>query len=143
MVVSPRVLYALAEQGGVPRILSSVHAGRHTPAVAIVVFAGLVWALTLTGTFVYLATFSAITRLLTYASTCGALVALRRRDGPAPVSIPAGPLLAGLSLAATVAAVATTTGTAVRDLSIALAFGLALRALPMLLRRASAMRALP
>jgi amino acid transporter len=135
MVVSPRVLYALAEQGDVPRIFSSVHAWRRTPAVAILTHAALVWVLTLTGTFVYLATFSATTRLLTYASTCAALIALRKRDGPAPVTIPAGGLLAALALASTAAALSTTSGSAVRDLSIALALGFALRALPASRRR--------
>jgi amino acid transporter len=135
MIVSPRVLYALAEQGDVPRICSAVHPARRTPAIAIVTYAVLVWALTLTGTFVYLATFSAMTRLLTYASTCGALIALRRRDGPAPVSVPAGPFLAALALGSTAAALATTTGSALRDLAIALTLGFVLRALPAIRRR--------
>jgi amino acid transporter len=139
MVVSPRVLYALAEQGDVPRICSAVDPNRRTPAVAIVTFALLVLALTLTGTFVYLATFSAMTRLLTYASTCGALVVLRRRDGPAPVSVPGGPLLAALALGSTAAALATTTGPALRDLSIALTVGFILRAVSTLRRPVDSM----
>ena len=79
--------------------------------------------MTVSGTFVYLATFSAIARLLTYASTCGALIVLRRQAGPAPVSIPFGPTLAVIALATTASALASTSGAAVRDVSIALAAG--------------------
>lgn len=37
------------------------------------------------------ATFSVVARILMYLSTCLALIALRRRDGPAPITIPLGP----------------------------------------------------
>ena len=77
-----------------------------------------------TGT-VYLATFSAIARMLTYASTCAALIVLRRRDGPAPISIPLGPLWSVLAVVCTFLALGTTTGTALRDVSIAVAAGFA------------------
>jgi len=67
-----------------------------------------VWLLTVSGTFVYLATFSAMARLLTYGSTCAALIVLRRRDGPAPVAVPWGRALSVLSiLVATAAIIAT------------------------------------
>jgi amino acid transporter len=123
MIVSPRVLYALAGQGDVPRVFARVDPTRHIPGVAIVTSAMIVWLLTVSGTFVYLATFSAIARLLMYASTCAALIVLRRRDGPAPIPIPLGPLWGVLALGCTLLALGTTSGTAVRDVSIAVALG--------------------
>ena len=127
MVASPRLLYALAEQGDLPRVLGRVSANGRTPAPAILTSAVLVWILTVSGTFIYLATFSALARLLTYASTCAALVALRRREGPAPTAVPLGTLWAALALAASAAALAATSGTAVRDLAISAGVGLVIR----------------
>jgi amino acid transporter len=119
MMATPRLIYALASQGDIPGVVGRVSATHHTPWVAIVSSALLVWMLTISGTFIYLATFSAITRLLTYASTCGALIVLRKKDGPAPHPIPMGPLCSAIALLSTVVALATTTGTAVRDSLIA------------------------
>jgi APA family basic amino acid/polyamine antiporter len=123
MIVSPRVLYALAGQGDVPRVFAAVDPVRHIPGVAIMSSALLVWILTVSGTFVYLATFSAMARLLMYASTCAALIALRRRDGPAPTPVVLGPLWAVLALVFSVVALGTTTGTEIRDMSIAIGIG--------------------
>ena len=127
MIGGPRVPFALASRGDLPAVLAKVHPTRRTPSVAILASAVLVWVLTISSTFVYLATFSALSRLVTYASICAALLVLRRRDGPAPLPIPLGPLWAVLALLGTVAALATTTLTVVRDLAIALAVGLMLR----------------
>ncbi len=123
MIVSPRVLYALAGQGDLPHVFGRLDPIRHIPGVAIVSSAMLVWLLTVSGTFVYLATFSAMARLLMYASTCAALIVLRRRDGPAPIPIPLGPLWSVLALVCSLLALGTTTGTAVRDVSIAIGLG--------------------
>ena len=83
--------------------------------------------LTLTGTFVYLATFSIIARLVGYAATCASLIVLRRRTGPAPLPIAGAPAMALVSLVSCGAVFATSTGTALRDVAIAMALGLALR----------------
>jgi amino acid transporter len=127
MMASPRVLYALAVQGDMPEVFAAVHPVRRTPWVAILASALLVWLMTLSGTFVYLATFSAIARLLTYASTSGALLVLRKRVGPAPIPIPLGPLLAIVAVLSTLVVLGSTTSTAVRDVSIAVVLGWAAR----------------
>lgn len=123
MMVTPRVLYALAEQGDLPGAFARVEPVRLTPAVAILTTSFLFWLLTISGTFVYLATFSVIARMLMYASTCMALIALRKRDGAAPIPIPFGPAWAVIAVLCCIVAFATTTGTAVRDVSIAVAVG--------------------
>jgi amino acid transporter len=127
MIGGPRLLFALAAQGDLPRVLAAVNPVRQTPGVAIVVTAVLFWLLTTSGTFVYLATFSTLSRLLAYASTCAALIVLRRREGAAPVSIPFGPVCAVIALVCTALALVTTTGTAVRDLAIAMVLGFGAR----------------
>jgi amino acid transporter len=123
MVASPRVLYALALQGDMPQRLAAVHPAHRVPGAAILTSALLVWVMTMSGTFVYLATFSAIARLLTYSSTCAALIVLRRRVGPAPISIPLGPLLAILGLLSACVALGATTTAALRDILIAMGVG--------------------
>ena len=76
---SPRVLYSMAEEGDLPRVLASVHDRFRTPHVAILVYAGLALALAFYGSFEWNATLSAIVRLVTYGLTCAALPVLRRR----------------------------------------------------------------
>lgn len=76
---SPRVLYSMAEQGELPRVLASVHDRFRTPHVAILVYSGLALALAFYGSFEWNATLSAIVRLVTYGLTCAALPVLRRR----------------------------------------------------------------
>jgi amino acid transporter len=127
MLNAPRVLLALAAHGDLPAALAGVHPTRRTPSVAIIGSGVVVWLLTISGTFAYLATFSAFSRLLTYGSICVALLALRRREGPAPLPIPFGPLWAVLALLGAGAALGTTTPAVIRDVAIALGIGLMLR----------------
>jgi APA family basic amino acid/polyamine antiporter len=127
MLNAPRVLLAMASHGDLPAALATVHPRQRTPSVAIVGSGILVFLLTISGTFVYLATFAAFSRLLTYGSICIALLVLRRRDGPAPLPIPFGPLWAVLALLGAAAALGTTTPAVIRDVTIALAIGLLVR----------------
>lgn len=129
MLVAPRILYALGRSGDLPPRLAAVHPSFGTPAVAIMVMAAASWLLAVTGTFVYIATVFVIARIVAYGSTCAALVALRRRLGAAPVSIPGGNMVAALALACCAGIVLTTPLAAVRDVAIALAVGLGLRAM--------------
>ena len=128
MLVSPRIFFALAESGDLPRKLAAVHPLRHTPYVAIVVMATLAWLMAISGGFLYLVTVFVLARLVAYGATCAALIALRRRDGPAPVSIPGGPAIAVTALLCCVAIALSTPWVAVRDVVIALAVGLVTRA---------------
>ncbi len=97
---APRLAYAFAERGDLPGWVGRVHPRFRTPWIAILVFAFLVWALAVRGSFTWNATLSAVARLFVYASTCLALVLLRRRDpGGARLRIPGGPVLAVLGIA--------------------------------------------
>jgi APA family basic amino acid/polyamine antiporter len=91
MLAGSRLPFALAEQGQLPHWLARTHPRFHTPYVSILLSAALILALTLSGTFIYALTLSTIARLFTYASTCIALIVLRRRrDRPALFTAPAG-----------------------------------------------------
>lgn len=128
LLVTPRVLHALSVQGDLPLALGRLQPARLVPAAAIVTTALIAWLLAVTGTFTYLATFAVMARMLMYMVSCAALIRLRRRDGAAPLAVPAGPVWAVVAAASCAAAMATSGGTAVRDLLVALAAGLALRA---------------
>ncbi len=99
-VSAPRLTYALAEQGDFPRACAAVHSRFRTPHVSIVLYAGLVCALAVYGSFLWNAILSAAARLVTYGLVCAAVVVLRRRDpGADRFRLPGGVFLPGLGLA--------------------------------------------
>jgi amino acid transporter len=76
---TPRVLFAFARDGLLPRALGRVHVRSHAPHVAIVCYATLAAALALTGTFTELAVLSALTTAPLYIAGCAATWQLVRR----------------------------------------------------------------
>jgi amino acid transporter len=126
ILVTPRVLFALAEQGELPPVLARVGERSRVPTVAIVLTATAVCALTVSGSFVYLATLAVIARMLMYGSICLALPLLRRR-GPAPLAMPGGTVLAALALLACLAVLRTASVAALHTVAVALLAGYALR----------------
>lgn len=72
-----RNLFALAEQGDLPRWFGYVHPRYRTPSNAILVTSGVSLVLAITGSFVTMAAASAISRLLVYVVTCASTIRLR------------------------------------------------------------------
>jgi basic amino acid/polyamine antiporter, APA family len=79
MLVTPRILFAMAEGCQLPLIFAGVHSRYRTPYVSIIAAAVLGWASAMYSGFAALAAISAIARLLYYIATCVALVVLRRK----------------------------------------------------------------
>ena len=100
-LVNPRIVFALARDGFLPRYVAGVHEGFRTPHRAIVLSSLVVLVLSLTGTFERLLIISNITALVVYAMVALAAVVLRRRkmhtDGT-PFTCPGGPLVHLLAL---------------------------------------------
>ena len=128
ILVGPRYVYALGVARDLPRPIAAVHRAFRTPHVAIIAYAAIAWLLAITGTFKYLLAIFVISRVLAHGSTAAALIVLRRREGPAPVTVRGGAVIAVLALLACAGIVLTTSWTAARDVAIALAVGLAIRA---------------
>jgi basic amino acid/polyamine antiporter, APA family len=100
MIAAPRLLFAMAEHGELPRVLARIHPRFHTPHVAILISGALMLALSLSATFITALKISTVIRLITYASTCIALIVLRRKSDvqPAAFVVPAGGVVAVAAL---------------------------------------------
>lgn len=75
---APRIVFALAQDGYLPRALAAVHPRRRTPQVAIVVQTVLALALAISGTFERLAIFANASALALYLGCAVAAWRLRR-----------------------------------------------------------------
>ena len=98
VLTGSRTLYALAENGDLPRWFASVHPWHQTPSNAILFTSAVALTLALTGSFVQLAAVSAVARLVMYLAVCTATLVLRRRVpdalmGPAQFTAPLGPVV--------------------------------------------------
>jgi basic amino acid/polyamine antiporter, APA family len=98
-----RMLFALAENGELPRWFSRVHPVFRTPANAILFTAAVALGLALSGSFVVLAAASAVARLVTYTGACAATLVLRGPDyadrvKPATFVTPLGPVVPVLAV---------------------------------------------
>ena len=139
MLTTPRLPFAMAEQGQLPRILSTTHRRFHTPYVAIMLTAAIMLVLTLSGTFIYAVTISATIRLIVYASTCAALPIMRRRrdECPTTFTVPAGTVVSVISLVLCVWLLSNSGWREARDTAVAAAAGLILYLAYWLRRRES------
>jgi amino acid transporter len=129
-----RSIFALAENGDLPRWFARVHPVYRTPSNAILFTGGVALALALSGSFVFLAAVSAVARLVMYLAVCLATLALRRRAPAGDMSaaqfvIPFGPVI---PVVATLVAAAILLGATPQQLTagaVALAAGALLYAL--------------
>jgi len=79
VLTGSRVLFALAENGELPRFFGAIHRRYHTPSNAIIFTAIVALGLALSGSFAVLAVASAIARLVTYISVSAAAIRLHHR----------------------------------------------------------------
>jgi basic amino acid/polyamine antiporter, APA family len=96
LLAGPRVLFATAHDGLLPRVLARVHERFRTPYVAIVTYCLLAFTFAATGTFEFLAATASAGLLLVYLSVCLATVALQRRGVPSSEDafrLPGGPVI--------------------------------------------------
>jgi APA family basic amino acid/polyamine antiporter len=102
MLGAPRVVFASAKDGLLPRPLARVHPRFRTPHVAIVFFAAVACGLALSGTFEPLAVVASGSILLLYMGVSLAVIRLRLRGGegaPGEFRVPGGVAIPVLSCA--------------------------------------------
>jgi basic amino acid/polyamine antiporter, APA family len=107
VLAGPRYLYALAENGRLPRAFARIHPRYRTPHVAILTQSGIALALIAIDAVLHavrpgalgvaeeLAVLSTIARLATYIGTCLAVPVLRRKlpASPRTIRLPGGPVI--------------------------------------------------
>jgi amino acid transporter len=99
LLAMPRVTFALAQEGDLPRVFATVSPKFHTPWVSILVFGAAVWGLAIMGSFTWNVTLSVVARLFYFGVISAALLALRWKQPEAPgLRLPAGPVLAVLGV---------------------------------------------
>jgi APA family basic amino acid/polyamine antiporter len=88
-LMTPRIIFSMAQRREMPAFLSAVHPRYRTPAAAITINSVVVLAFALYSSFTQAATLSAIVRLCIFATTCAAVLRLRARvEEPAPFKVP-------------------------------------------------------
>lgn len=100
MLNTPRVVYASARDGNLPKILGRVHPKYKTPYTAIIFMSAVVCSLALSGTFEKLAVVASGSVLVIYFAVSLAVIRLRLRDGlpkPGEFRLPLGPTIPILS----------------------------------------------
>ena len=102
MLGTPRALFALARDGVLPAPLVRVHPRYRTPALAIVLYAGVVAALAISSSFERLVVMANVSALLLYLMCVAASYQLQRRDvrmAGTPFNLPGGMLVQVLAAA--------------------------------------------
>ena len=77
---SPRMIFAFGRDGALPQFFAHVHPRYRSPDVAIITYATLAFALSISGTFERLAVLSNVAVLLMYLLCCAACWVLIQRD---------------------------------------------------------------
>jgi amino acid transporter len=109
-LAAPRMLFAFARDGFLPRRLAAVHPRFRTPHWAIAIQSVVIAALAASGSFEWLVIIANGAVLLVYAACCLAVVELRRRDvreSGTPFRIPSLSLVPWLALAVIIALLST------------------------------------
>src|SRR5262249_7553344 len=77
---SPRMIFAFGRDGAVPQFFAHVHPRYRSPDVAIITYATIAFALSISGTFEKLAVLSNVAVLLMYLLCCAACWVFVQRD---------------------------------------------------------------
>src|SRR5256885_10521151 len=101
---SPRMIFAFGRDGALPEFFAHVHSRYRSPDVAIVTYAALAFALSVSGTFERLAVLSNVAVLLMYFLCCAACWVLIQRDvradGAQPFNFPGMKIVPALAIVA-------------------------------------------
>ena len=123
---TPRILFAMADNGELPRLLGATHPRFRTPAADIAVTAVAAGIVAISSSFLSALTISTIVRLVAYTATCLALPALRRRSDVPAASFrtPAAWLVSSAAIALSVWLLSSTSWAELRLAGIAVMLGI-------------------
>ncbi len=131
VLTGSRMLFALAENGELPRFFGKIHPTYRTPSNAVIVTTLVALGLALSGSFVLLAVASAVARLVAYTGACAATLWLRHPRfratvRPATFVAPLGPLVPLAAIAVSLLILAGATRQQLLGGAVGLAVGAAL-----------------
>ncbi len=101
MLNAPRVVFASARDGNLPKVLGRVHPKYKTPYAAIIFMSVVICAFALSGSFEKLAVVASGSILVIYLAVSLAVIRIRRRDGlpkGKEFKLPFGPTIPILSV---------------------------------------------
>lgn len=126
MLVGSRVPYALSEQKQFPKIFSYLHPQFNTPTWSLLLFMFITILVSITNSFIYAATISAIIRIMIYGIVCIALIKLRKKkeNQTGYFKVRYGKVVAIVGLLITCWLLSSSKLNEIRDVSIASAIGL-------------------
>lgn len=126
MLVGTRLPYAFSEEKQFPKAFSFIHPKYKTPTLSLLLFTGITLIVSITNSFIYAATISAITRVMIYGIVCFALIRLRKIN-PSKTGyfrIPYGNVFAVAGIGVTFWLLSSSKLTELKDVAIAVAVGL-------------------
>lgn len=126
MLVGSRVPFALSEQQQFPKVFSYVHPRFNTPTWSLLLFMTITILVSVTNSFIYAATISAIIRIMIYGIVCIALIKLRKKNESQTnyFTVRYGKAIAIVGLLITFWLLSSSRINEIRDVSIASAVGL-------------------
>ena len=126
MLVGSRLPYAFSEEKQLPRFLSFIHPKFKTPTWSLLLFTAITLVISITNSFIYAATISAITRVMIYGIVCVALIRLRNKDAVETgfFKIPYGKFIAVAGILVTIWLLSSSKLNELRDVAIAVSVGL-------------------
>jgi amino acid transporter len=101
LLASPRLLFAAARDGMLPKFLAKIHPKYATPYWSIIVYAAIGFILSISGGFRSLATLASAALLIIYVGVIFAQIKLRKVNTENSFNIPGGLLVPILALLAT------------------------------------------
>lgn len=126
MLVGTRLPYAFSTENQFPKMFSFVHKKYNTPTWSLLLFSIITLIVSLTNSFIYAATISAITRVMIYGIICLALIKLRKKDveNNNYFKIPYGNYMAIMGVGVTIWLLSNSKLSELRDVGIAVTVGL-------------------
>jgi amino acid transporter len=98
---APRLTYALALDGSLPKWFAKVHPKWLTPANSVIFYGVFAFIAASMGTFIFLAAMTVLARLFLYIITCGAVPVLRKKlNEKSPFRLKGGVTIPALGIAA-------------------------------------------
>lgn len=126
MLVGSRLPFAISEEKQLPKFLSFIHPKHKTPTWSLLLFTAITLIVSITNSFLYAATISAIIRVMIYGIVCIALIKLRKinPEEKGYFKIPFGNLFGIAGVFVTIWLLSSSKLNELKDVSIAVGIGL-------------------